>query len=89
MAIYRLLQGSAFEPEAIAAMTAAYEDTLRALNLTDGQDALTEIIAKKIILAAEVGERDPIRLRTKALYHLVTSVSPLVIDKPRCNREPT
>jgi hypothetical protein len=75
MAIYRLLTGSTFEPEAIAAMTTAYEDILRALNLTNRQDPLTEIVAKKIIKAAEIGERDPIRLRTKALYSLVTSCS--------------
>jgi hypothetical protein len=62
-------------------MTTAYEDILRALNLTDRQDALTEIVAKKIIQAAETGERDPVRLRTTALYHLVLSSSPLPKDK--------
>jgi hypothetical protein len=72
----------AFEPEAITAMTTAYEDILRTLNLTDRQDPLTEIVANKIIKAAELGERDTIRLRTKALYYLVTSSSPVPIDKP-------
>jgi hypothetical protein len=57
-------------------------DTLRVLNLTDRQDALTEIVARKIIQAAEVGERDPMSLRTTALYHLVLSSSPLPIAKP-------
>jgi hypothetical protein len=82
MAMYRLLREAAFEPEAAAAMTAAYEATLRALNLSDQQDALAELVAKKIIEAAEGGERDPIRLRIKALYRLVTSSNRLPIGKP-------
>jgi hypothetical protein len=37
MAIYRLLQSS-FGPEGIAALTDAYDRTLRKLNLVDGND---------------------------------------------------
>ena len=70
MAIYRLLQFSAFEPEAVAAMTAAYEDALRVLQLVDRQDPLTEVVARKIIEVAQLGERDPIRLRARALDNL-------------------
>jgi len=67
MAIYRLLQKSAFGPEEIERMTAAYEDALRVLGLTDRADPMTEILAKKIIEIAQTGERDPARIRTKAV----------------------
>src|SRR6516165_1700217 len=38
VAIYRLLQNSAFAPEDIAPLVAAYEDCLRALKLSDRSD---------------------------------------------------
>jgi hypothetical protein len=62
MAIYRMIRESVFEPEAIELMTAAYEDALKVLGLTDRQDPLTELVARKIIELAEVGETDPDRL---------------------------
>lgn len=67
MAIYRLLQFSAFAPEDITPMTQAYEDALRVLNLADRQDPITELVAGKIIEVAKTGERDPVRLRERAL----------------------
>lgn len=67
MAIYRLLQRSAFGPEEIERMTTAYEDALRVLGLTDRADPLTEILAKKIIEIAQTGERDPAKIRAKAV----------------------
>jgi len=38
MAIYRLLKHSAFGPEDIDNLAAAYEDALRAIELTDRAD---------------------------------------------------
>jgi hypothetical protein len=73
MAIYRLLQNAAFEPAAIQVMTAAYEDACRVLRLADRTDPLTELVAKKIIEIAQTGERDPIRLRQRALGDLGVS----------------
>lgn len=67
MAIYRLLQKSAFGPEEIERMTTAYEDALQVLGLTDRADPLTEILAKKIIEIAQTGERDPAKIRAKAV----------------------
>ena len=67
MAIYRLLQKSAFGPEEIERMTTAYEDALRVLGLTDRSDPLTEILAKKIIEIAQTGERDPARICANAV----------------------
>lgn len=67
MPIVRLLEREAFSPEDIQVMTAAFEDTLAALQLIDRLDPLTEMVAKKIIECAQTGERDPIRLRDCAL----------------------
>jgi hypothetical protein len=72
MAIYRLLQHSAFTPEAIAPIVAAYEDCLRILKLANRSDPLTEIIAKAIFEIAQTGVRDPVRLRDLALEHIGT-----------------
>jgi len=56
---------SAFEPEQIACMRAAYEDAMDVLKRTDVR--LSELVAKQIIEVARTGERDPDRLRDKAL----------------------
>jgi hypothetical protein len=70
MAIYRIFRERAFEPEAVINMSRAYESALVALQLTDRQDPLTEIVAKKIVDDAETGERDPDRLRDRALEEI-------------------
>lgn len=70
MAIYRLLQGSAFEPEAVTRIASAYEDALRALKLADRTDPLTQIVAKKVFEIAQTGERDPARITSLALKEL-------------------
>ena len=70
MAIYRLLQNSAFTPEDIAPLVTAYEDCLRALKLTDRSDPITEIVAKKIIELAQTGIRDSARLGQLALQEI-------------------
>jgi hypothetical protein len=67
MAIYRLLENHAFEPEAIMTMTAAYEEVLRTLCLAHRSDPVTWIVAEKVIQFAQRGERDPGRLRELAL----------------------
>ena len=67
MAIYRLLQNSAFVPEDIGRLVAAYENCLRILNLSDRSDPITERIAKKVIEVAQTGMRDPARIGQLAL----------------------
>jgi hypothetical protein len=67
MAIYRMIRGSVFEPEAIEGMTAAYENALEVLQLTDRNDPITELVARKIIAIAEASETDPGRLCSRAL----------------------
>jgi hypothetical protein len=73
MAIYRLLQHSAFAPEDIAPLVAAYEDCLRALRLSDRSDPITEMLAKKIIELAQTGIRDSVHLRRLALQEIGVS----------------
>jgi hypothetical protein len=72
MAIYRLLQHSAFTPEDISPISTAYEDCLRILKLADRSDPLTDIIAKAIFAIAQTGVRDPVQLRNRALEQIGT-----------------
>jgi len=70
MAIYRLLQNSAFAPEDIDRLVAAYEDCLRILNVADRSDPVTERLAKKIIEIGQTGMRDPVQIGRLALKEL-------------------
>ena len=75
MAIDQLLQFSVFEPDQIACMRAAYEDALDALQPTQRQGPITELVAKKIIIeVVQTGERDPDRLRERALRNLIIAL---------------
>src|SRR5437660_6336113 len=59
MAIYRILQNMPLSPEDISRLVAAYEVTLKALGLTDRNDPITELVARKIIEIGQTGIRDP------------------------------
>ncbi len=74
MALYRLLQNSAFGPDEINRMTMAYDDVLRLLGFVDRNDAITEIVAKKVIEIAQTGERDPLRIRARTIADLGISI---------------
>ena len=67
MAIYRLLEKSMFGPDDIARLATAYESALRVLELSDRDDPITEIIARRIIEAAQTGLRDPDSLCAAAI----------------------
>ena len=67
MAIYRILQKSAFEPDDIKRMTDAYERALVLIGLKDRDDPLTEILARHIIEVAQTGEKDPAMICAIAL----------------------
>jgi hypothetical protein len=73
MAIYRLLQNSGFDPDAIKIMTVAFEGACRELQLADRSDPFTEMVAKKVIEIAQLGERDPVRICDRALRELGVS----------------
>jgi hypothetical protein len=70
MAIYRILQNSAFGPEEIARLATAYEETLRALGLKDRSDPITELVARKIVELAQTGIREPLELSRRAIAEL-------------------
>ncbi|HWX82764.1 MAG TPA: hypothetical protein VNZ48_04110 [Xanthobacteraceae bacterium] len=72
MAIYRLLQRSAFLPEDIQPIVTAYEDCLSILQLSNRSDPFTEIVAKTVFEIAQTGVRDPAQLRQRALEQIGT-----------------
>ena len=70
MAVYSLIANGSFGPDLIVAMTAAYESALTDLELIDRKDPLTELIAKSIINITATGEREPERMKERALNAL-------------------
>ena len=70
MAIRRLAQEALFSPEDIARMVSAYEAALQLLRLTDRNDPVTVMVAKKIIEVTRSGESDPPRICARALKEL-------------------
>jgi hypothetical protein len=70
MAIYRILQNVALTPEDVSRLVTAYEATLKALDLTDRNDPITELIARKIIELAQTGIRDAQQLANLAIRDL-------------------
>ena len=70
MPIIPLLQGRAYGPEDIKVMSTAFAGALNALGLMDRGDPLNELVARKIIEIAKTGERNPSRLRDRALKSL-------------------
>jgi hypothetical protein len=58
------------EPEAIAAMSEAFEAACEQLDDTGQPELVLEVIADRIMAAARTGERDPVRLREAALLGL-------------------
>ena len=71
MPLLRFLERDAvFGPDDLTAMTAAFEQALRELGLTDRTDAATAIVARKVIEVAKQGERDPARLCAAVLKSL-------------------
>jgi hypothetical protein len=71
MPIRRFLEGNrSFVPDEIDVLVKAFEDALRELQLSDRKDPVTLTVAKRIIELAIQGERDPVRLRDRALESL-------------------
>jgi hypothetical protein len=59
-----------FDPDAVSALTDAYENACAALGLVGHSDLLTETIAKMIIQRAKRGELDSVRLCEAVLDEL-------------------
>ena len=70
MPIAPFLHGQEFDPETKRIMGIALEMTLAALRLTDRDDPIVAIVAKRIIELATAGERNPDLLSDLALSDL-------------------
>jgi hypothetical protein len=64
------LKGTAFEPKAIEAMTAAFEAICKSFQLLNRDDPITQIAARKVIEIARTGEHDPQRIHDLVLLEL-------------------
>jgi hypothetical protein len=77
--IVRLLQEAAFPPDRVQAITVAYEQTCKQLLLTDREDPLMALVAKKVIEIAQNGEHDPETISRRA----VTELQGAAVDQRR------
>ena len=70
MTIHQLFKNTAFGPDEIERLVMAYEQTLRALRLTDRNDPITQLVAEKIIAIGRMGIEDPAEITKLALKQL-------------------
>jgi hypothetical protein len=68
--IHQLVRPLSLDPEEVEKLVAAYEDALRALQLSDRGDRITTIVAQRIVEAAKTGVRDPVQLCAMAIKDL-------------------
>jgi hypothetical protein len=61
------LRGQAFDPETVEAMGKAFATTCKALGLSNRDDAMTNLIAEKIIELAQRGLKNPTALHLAAI----------------------
>ena len=73
MPLNPLLQGSAFGPDDIAIITAAFESVCQQLGVRDRSDPLATVAAQAVFDAAKVGMADTNVLERRALMTLDTS----------------
>ena len=62
-----LRKGTVFEPEATLAMSTAFEEACRALNLSEDAAKEREAVAARIVELARGGERNAARLSERVL----------------------
>jgi hypothetical protein len=68
MTIRRFLgKDVSFGPDDLKVMGEAFPQALAELRLYDRDDAMVEMVARRIVRAALSGERDPVKLREIAL----------------------
>jgi hypothetical protein len=65
-----LLEGASFDAETVQMLCAVYDRVKQELHDRGQPEIVNEIIAQRILLAAENGERDPGRLCADALKGL-------------------
>jgi hypothetical protein len=67
MPITPFLHGQAFDPETVETMGKAFVSTCEALGLSDRDDAMTQLVAQKIIELAQRGLKNPTALQLAAI----------------------
>jgi hypothetical protein len=70
MPLTRFLMDTSFGPDEIAVLVSAYEAAMRELNIPGPTASGAEILAMTIIRFAKQAERDPVRLRERAIAAL-------------------
>jgi hypothetical protein len=68
--VVELFRDTAFDPEVVALLCAAYEEARKSLHSSGQPHVLQEVIARRIIASAERGERNPDKLCEDALSRL-------------------
>ena len=74
--ISELLRGAGFDHKTIELVCEAYIKTRKSLRDTNHPELVNEIIARRILSLAKLGERDPDQLRAKALSELPMIAAP-------------
>ncbi len=72
MPITPFLRNQAFDPETIEVMGKAFVLTREALGLSARSDAMTELVAEKIIELAQRGFKNPLALHVAAMEEFVS-----------------
>jgi hypothetical protein len=75
MPITPFLRGQAFDPETLEAMGQAFVTAREALGLSDRNDAMTQLVAEKIIELAQRGYKNPIALHLAAIKEFKSNPS--------------
>ena len=73
MPITPFLRGQAFDPEMVEAMGMALVTTCETLGLSDRSDAITNLVAEKIIELAQRGLKDPTAMYFAAINEFKSS----------------
>ena len=68
----RFLEDTAFGPDEIAIMVAAYEVGLTQINASGHNAPTAGTLAQTIVMLAKQGERDPVRLEQRAIEIIST-----------------
>jgi len=73
MPLARYLGEAVFDPAAIQAMTNAFAMVCESLGLNPSEDAVTQLVARKVIDIGQTGERDPKKIHDLVLLALKNS----------------
>ena len=65
-----MLENVPLGPERIAELVAAYQITLKKLRMVERDDAMTQMIARKIIEVGQTGVREPEQISELAISEL-------------------